>query len=411
MRAAAGHTFTEFPGLFWDTFVYVGILPLVAVVCLGLLCLGRRRWPESRWMFLALIGIVAILAALPLSAPLGASTTATIMRSPARLLYLYTFSVSAAFGAGIDAVLGWNPLGSPILTRALVLVCLAVHGWDLGGISRSFIVPVYWHPERIPEFEEILSREAGESRVAASVIVTPRLTYRYDSPGGYDSIFLAGPYPALAALSGLPPGYNEEHMDAGSWPPAALRATAARFLVAWQKRPDLDLVKTSTGLRMYRVQGSCARALRSSIERPSGFVPANQIPTEMKNEPETVGHVLLLPYTDENLVESVLAPQSNSIEGTSTALYLRPNSDKIVIRSASSGPGLVYVIEAADRGWAAEVDGMRTPILQANGLGMAIPVTAGKHEIVLRYRTPGRVTGAILSLISVLLLAALVRVS
>jgi uncharacterized membrane protein YfhO len=42
---------------------------------------------------------------------------------------------------------------------------------------------------------------------------------------------------------------------------------------------------------------------------------------------------------------------------------------------------------------------------------MAVQVAAGSHEIRLRYRTPGRTTGMLLSLLSLLVLAVLAMTS
>jgi hypothetical protein len=190
-----------------------------------------------------------------------------------------------------------------------------------------------------------------------SVVVAPRLGYKYDSPGGYDSIFLVETFRALTALADLPADYSEEHMDAGSWPPQALSATGVKFVVTWQPRPDLELVKTAPGLWMYRVANPAPRA---------------------------------------------------KDDGGNAVNYFRPSSDEILIRSASSQAGFVYVLEADDPGWSAQVDGISAPITEANPLGMAIPVAAGNHAIRLRYHTPGRMIGVLLSLLSVGMLGALV---
>ena len=54
-------------------------------------------------------------------------------------------------------------------------------------------------------------------------------------------------------------------------------------------------------------------------------------------------------------------------------------------------------------GWKAIVDGQPVEILRANIAFMAIPLTAGFHEIVLNYTTPGLVPGIVISVISFLL--------
>jgi hypothetical protein len=357
-----GHPFTGYshPGYFWDTFAYTGILPVLAAAVLVILCAVRRRWPAPRWVFLAVIGVAAILGALPLLDPLRHAIPVTILRSPSRLLYLYTFSVSIALGVGVDAFLRWGPFKNPIFARVVVFICLALHGWDLGGVARLFILPTHWHPLEVPAIDQILAREAGESRVAVSRVLSLQLAEKHDDPGGFDSIFLADTYRTLASLTGAPAGWNEESIDASTWPESALQATGAKYVITWQPRKDLDLITTASGLWMYRIDDPAPRAA---------------------------------------------GPPRDKIT------YLRPSSDQIVIRSEGPQAGPVSVLEASDSGWSADVDGAAAHISRANGLGMAVQVAAGSHEIRLRYRTPGRTTGMLLSLLSLLVLAVLAMTS
>ena len=52
------------------------------------------------------------------------------------------------------------------------------------------------------------------------------------------------------------------------------------------------------------------------------------------------------------------------------------------------------------RGWQARVDGVPAPVLRANGKHRAVAVSAGRHEVVLRYEPPGLVPGLALSVVS-----------
>ena len=55
------------------------------------------------------------------------------------------------------------------------------------------------------------------------------------------------------------------------------------------------------------------------------------------------------------------------------------------------------------KGFTAYVDGEKTEILKSNVMFMSIPLTAGSHEIEIRYSTPGLFAGFILSILGVLI--------
>lgn len=335
VNTAAQHVFSGYAPYFWDTFAYAGLLPLIAT--LALCC--RRKLPESRWLFLAIAGVLALLVALPVLDPLRNALHITIFRSPARLLYLCTFSLAAALGCGIDALLR---LPRRFACTAIA-VCLAFQVWDLGHVSRRFIAPGPLHPLAIPEF----ASQVGRGRIAVSRVLDLRLPYDHDDAGGFDAIFLAPTYRALLALTGAPPHSNEEVLDASTWPVSALQATGVQCVIPWPARNDLELVKSAAGLNLYRVPHPAPRA------------------------------------------------------------YERIDPDLIEVHSALPQPGSLRILEAYDPGWTATIDGASALVRQAQPLGMDVPVPAGDHLVRLRYRTPGRNTGAMLSLASICLLALL----
>ncbi|MCR5657224.1 MAG: YfhO family protein [Butyrivibrio sp.] len=51
------------------------------------------------------------------------------------------------------------------------------------------------------------------------------------------------------------------------------------------------------------------------------------------------------------------------------------------------------------KGWTAYVDGKKETLLKANTMFMALPLSEGYHEIVLKYNTPGMLAGFILTLL------------
>jgi hypothetical protein len=405
---ATTHPFTGYPNTtwFWDTFAYVGILPLVAGMILLLVYAIQRRLPGSRGRFLIALGTVALLGALPLFDPLRAAIPATILRSPARLLYVCTFCLCVGFGVGVDTLSRWRPFGKPRLAWVLVAICLVFHAWDLGRVVRLFIVPTSWHPLAIPEFQEVLSREGGTQRVAVSRVLSLAIANKYDDPGGYDSIFLADTYRSLGVLTQARAGLNEEVVEATNWPRAALEQTGVGFVVTWQPRTDLDLVRAASGLEMYRVANPVPRV--SFVDRAAvAFAPREKVSDAYANSDANSKRPLFLAAEDGSILNARSTwTTSSATSGLNRVNWNRPSAGEFRIDTVNDRTGLLYVLEAHDPGWRAEVDGVSVPVFEANGLGMAIPVSAGHHVVRVSYHTPGIGTGVVVSVLSLLLLAA-----
>jgi uncharacterized membrane protein YfhO len=58
-------------------------------------------------------------------------------------------------------------------------------------------------------------------------------------------------------------------------------------------------------------------------------------------------------------------------------------------------------------GWSARIDGQKAQIMNADLLYMALVIPEGHHEVVLQYRTPYLLEGAIVSVLTLFLLAAI----
>ena len=65
------------------------------------------------------------------------------------------------------------------------------------------------------------------------------------------------------------------------------------------------------------------------------------------------------------------------------------------ITLANDGALVVNLIYS--EGWTAYADGEVVPLYKANGLFLGVPLSAGSHEIQLRYRTPWLTEGIVLS--------------
>jgi len=65
------------------------------------------------------------------------------------------------------------------------------------------------------------------------------------------------------------------------------------------------------------------------------------------------------------------------------------DNTRIVALCSTPSPTVAVFVEQYDRGWSATVDGESAPIVRANLLARAVPLSAGSHRIELQYRTPG----------------------
>ncbi len=368
---------------FWDTASYIGLLPLIAVAGLGIRAVIRRRLPDWRWRFLAVLGTVALLGALPLALPILHLLPGTLLRSSARLLYLSTFCAAAALGAAVDAIRE-APWPRRTLHAAMAIV-LALHFADLWRFANRFI-QTYPRDEGPAEFQTTLDREIGSGRIADERDGnTPLYGERYDDAGGFDSVFLARFNRAWMALAGEPPDTNEQVFDASTLPTRALEAFGVRFVI---------------GADLYRVPHPAPRVQFFPAPRAE-FEPASRIPEIFAAG--SWNRLLLEPAARPHIPSGLTVHIPPSLD------YSRPSPDEIRIQVSNSQPGFVYVLESFDPGWTASVDNVPAPVLPANGFAMAAPVSPGAHAIRLIYRTPGRGTGLLLSLTSLVLLGVLVR--
>ena len=383
----------------FDTASYIGLAPIVAAAALLLACCLRKRRPDGRFLFLACVGLAAFAGALPLLDPLRHLSPAVIFRSPARLLYLTSFSLAVALGAGVDALLALKARSK--LAYAAVAVGLGLHGFDLAGFSRPWVIPISRSVDVLRGQDQILARTVGDGRMATD-FATWSSRRRFDDIGTFDSLILAKPYRALFDLSGAAPRLNTQIVNGAALARPALQAGGAVLVLTTHFRPDLVLAGNRGGLNLYSVPDPTPRA---SFYGPQTvkFLSEDTIPNALRTHVYTK-RLILMPERSRN----ALGPEAGS-GSDGTVVYKRPSSDEILLDVSASGSGFVNVVESYDPGWSAQVDGQSAPIFAANGFNLAAPVPAGKHAVRLFYRTPGRTLGMALSLLATVLLGWLIR--
>jgi hypothetical protein len=94
-------------------------------------------------------------------------------------------------------------------------------------------------------------------------------------------------------------------------------------------------------------------------------------------------------------------PLATSVEGASgTVRIVSDAPERVELEVDAPAPTLVVLADAFYAGWKVEVDGHAADILPANVAVRGVPVSAGRHQMVFVYRTPGLVAGAVVSGVS-----------
>jgi hypothetical protein len=85
--------------------------------------------------------------------------------------------------------------------------------------------------------------------------------------------------------------------------------------------------------------------------------------------------------------------------------------ERVEIRTESAVSGLLVLADAYYPGWTATVDGEEAPVLAANYLFRGVPVPAGEHTVIMRYRSSGWAQGLLFALFGLALTILLLVVA
>jgi hypothetical protein len=100
------------------------------------------------------------------------------------------------------------------------------------------------------------------------------------------------------------------------------------------------------------------------------------------------------------LVEEPLGPVSPGA-GPGEAKVVEDQPEAVRV-NATSGGGMLVLADSFAPGWDATVDGLPAPIFRVDGLWRGVQLSPGAHDVWFRYRTPGLLRGAAVSLVALL---------
>ena len=352
--------FTGYPTLnyFWDTVCYVGIVPLLAVVFLAAFCFIRGRNPGKNASFFILAGTLSLVAALPFINGFNSLVPVTLLRSPARQVYVTIFCLCLGLGAAVHVLEKLARERRSAALAFLLAVIAFIHVTDLGRHDRHFVkgYPFVGCGIELPDLDTRLKGSLGDARVAVDYDAFIRSNRRFDDAGFFDAVALADTYSSVLRMGGLGEKLNTELIEGTTLPAGALQKLGVKYVITARARRDLKPISSPGGIvNLYMI---------SSPEPRASFVPSR-------------GNVT----GEEWPVE-----------------YERASSDRMELKCGAGTDGMIKVIESWDPGWSATLDGKKAPVEKIEGFMMGVKVPSGEHAVVLRYRTPGAKAGALLSL-------------
>ena len=164
--------------------------------------------------------------------------------------------------------------------------------------------------------------------------------------------------------------------------------------------PMLDLVP---GARLYRVADPLPRVY---LAQPTSVAPDN-IAATVVFAPEVAAGKRAVAAVSPKPPAEVMVPEPTVADLGTCRLVAFANTRVEAMCEAKTFVLAVF-LEQFDPGWSATVDGRPAPLLRANLAMRAVPLSAGRHHIVLTFATRGLATGIVLSLVGLFVLLAVV---
>jgi len=153
--------------------------------------------------------------------------------------------------------------------------------------------------------------------------------------------------------------------------------------------------------------GQDAFIVESKTVMPRAFVvyrveSANNFDTSLRLLSELPGADAGQVAVVEGLPATLLASINQSAAGSqpTAADFIQRGSGQVEINVDALSPGLLVVSDQYYPGWAAEIDGVSTPIYAVDGIFRGIFLPAGQHKIIFSFEPVSVKAGAAISLLA-----------
>jgi len=305
----------------------------------------------------------------------------------------------------------------PLLLVAIVGVDLAAETWRLQVFAPRQIAavsapaarvvladsPGHGEPPRlyrannvlqnVSRFAPALPRELSELWLLQTFITNTANIWGIATLPGYDAAIPAGLDRIWA--SGLREGQS------------VLRLLGARYTLLpvddprdKEKRTGIEpMLDPLPGTRLYRVPGTLPRVF---------LVGQAQVADDATVLRRIFDPAVIAGRTAWLAPESGVQALVSSADAPAGACTLDSYSNNQLQATCQvQRPALAVFVEQYDKGWRATVDGQPAPVARANLIMRAVAVGPGEHRIAMQFRTPGLRAGAVVTLLSLIVLLAL----
>ena len=270
----------------------------------------------------------------------------------------------------------------PATLFRIILVVVAI--LDLGLFSVQFIKPYkFTFPQEKQALVDQMEKQPEQGRVLTSKsIFLPNdgLLYHFRDIGGYDPLILKRYIYYLQASQRLP---MEKHIITTTF----VKDADSKLL---QMLNVTDVVR---GKKLSRLEKAVPEAIlvNKAVIKPTeevldflasdAFDPRNMVVFEPEYQPYLV--------------------QSKNGDAYKRACSITHfANERIAVRTVADQPGYLVLSELFYPGWKATVDGRKAPILRGNYIFRVVPLTAGRHDVELRFVSWPFWIGAVISLLT-----------
>jgi hypothetical protein len=247
--------------------------------------------------------------------------------------------------------------------------------------------------------------ERATTALLASNLGTPS---GLQSIQGYNAVHIARYDEYMEALNGKTQGYHNTDVVARGLDSPLLDLLNVRYMVVPAvAQPDQNVLRELKDTNPTVYSGDRVDVLENRDALPRAWIvhSAKRVPRtetlKLLNSGEVNPRQTALL---ERPPPDLYVPDDASAD---RALIKTYEPDRIGLRTSTGAPGLLVLSEAYYPAWKAYVDGRPVPLYVADHVLRAVPMPAGEHTVELRYESWSLRAGLAISLLSYLLLVAL----